>query len=126
MPIVEPEVLIANPDKADCEAILREALARRLDALPDDRQVVLKLTLPEQPDFYRTLVEHDRVDRVVALSGGYSRDEGCRRLEINHGVIASFSRALIGDLRLTMSDGAFDAALEAAITQIYRASVQKA
>jgi len=126
LPIVEPEVLIASPDKADCEATLQEALARRLDALPGDRQVVLKLTLPEQPDFYRAFLQHDRVARVVALSGGYSRDEACRRLEINHGVIASFSRALVGDLRLTMSDSAFDAVLEAAISQIYRASVLKA
>ena len=124
-PILEPEVLIASPDKADCEAALREALVRRLDALPADRRVVLKLTLPEQPDFYRELVEHDRVARVVALSGGYSRDVACGRLETNHGVIASFSRALVGDLRVTMSDSAFDAALESAISQIYKASVHK-
>jgi fructose-bisphosphate aldolase class I len=125
MPIVEPEVLIKCPDKAAAESMLRDALLRRLDTQPDDRQVILKLTLPETADLYAPLAAHDRVDRVVALSGGYSRDEACARLARNHRMIASFSRALIDDLRLEMTDAAFDAALRAAIEQIYAASVRK-
>lgn len=124
-PIVEPEVLIESPDKAAAEAMLRDALLRRLDALSSDRQLILKLTLPETADLYRPLAGHDRVVRLVALSGGYSRDEACARLARNHDMIASFSRALIGELRLGMTDAEFDAALQAAIAQIYAASVAK-
>jgi fructose-bisphosphate aldolase class I len=125
-PIVEPEVLIESPDKAAAEAMLRDALLRRLDALPSDCQLILKLTLPEMADLYRPLAAHDRVDRLLALSGGYSCEEACARLARNHQMIASFSRALIGELRLEMSDAAFDAALREAISQIYAASVEKA
>ncbi len=125
MPIIEPEVSIKSPDKAGAEAILLAELTRQLDALPDGRQVMLKLTLPEVPDFYSSLVSHKRVTRVVALSGGYTRTEACQRLASNHGIIASFSRALIGDLRHSMSDAEFDAALAKAIDEIYLASTKK-
>jgi fructose-bisphosphate aldolase class I len=125
-PILEPEVLIDSPDKAAAEAMLRDALLRALDALPDDRQVILKLTLPEQADLYEAVAAHDRVDRVVALSGGYSQDEACARLTRNRQMIASFSRALIGGLRVGMTDAEFDAVLAEAIARIYAASVDKA
>jgi fructose-bisphosphate aldolase class I len=124
-PILEPEVLIDSPQKAQAEAMLRDALLRRLDALPEDRQVILKLTLPEQAGFYGTVAAHDRVDRVVALSGGYTQDEACARLAGSPHMIASFSRALIGGLRVGMSDAEFDAALGEAIARIYDASVDK-
>ena len=87
---------------------------------------MLKVTIPEVPDFYKPLIEDDRVLRVVALSGGYSRDEACQRLAHNHRMIASFSRALIGDLRISMTDVEFDTALRKSIDMIYRASSQKA
>ncbi|HLZ66904.1 MAG TPA: fructose bisphosphate aldolase [Aliidongia sp.] len=125
MPIIEPEVLIKSPDKAGAEAILLAELTRKLDALPDGRRVMLKLTLPEVSDLYSALVKHERVARVVALSGGYTRADACRRLAANHGMIASFSRALIGDLRHSMNDHAFDATLAAAIDDIYRTSTMK-
>ncbi|WP_413197375.1 fructose bisphosphate aldolase [Pararobbsia alpina] len=125
MPILEPEVLITTQDKAGAEATLRTEIAKRLDALPAGRQVMLKLTIPEVPDFYRPLIEHPRVVRVVALSGGYSRTEACQKLTENHGMIASFSRALINDLKQQMSDAEFDATLGAAIDEIYAASTQK-
>ena len=126
MPIIEPEVLIRSPDKAAAEALLRDELSRHLDALPADRQVMLKLTLPETPDFYLPLTRHPRVARVVALSGGYPLAEACQRLAANHGVIASFSRALIGGLRHGMGDAEFDAALSGAISAISKASTVKA
>jgi fructose-bisphosphate aldolase class I len=126
MAILEPEVLIKSPDKAGAEAILLAELTRHLDALPAGRQVMLKLTIPDVPDLYAGLVGHARVTRVVALSGGYARHDACRRLAANHGMIASFSRALVEDLRHGMSDAAFDAALAAAIDEIYRASTIKA
>ena len=94
MPIIEPEISIKSPDKAGCEALLRDALLGRLDALPKGARVMLKLTLPETTDFYMPLIKHAGVARVVALSGGYTRAEACRRLAANHGMIASFSRAL--------------------------------
>jgi fructose-bisphosphate aldolase class I len=125
MPIIEPEVLIKSPDKAGAEALLRTELTRELDGLPDGRQVMLKLTIPETPDFYSVLISHTRVARVVALSGGYTRTEACQRLARNHGMIASFSRALIGDLRHSMSDAEFNATLAKAIDEIYRASTVK-
>ncbi len=124
-PILEPEVLIKSPEKPGAEAILREELARGLDELPVGRNVMLKLTIPDVPDFYLPLIEHSRVNRVVALSGGYSRSEACRRLAANHGMIASFSRALVEDLRYSMSETEFDAALAKAIDEIYQASVVK-
>ncbi len=126
MPIIEPEVLIKSPDKQGAEALLVEAITKRLDALPSGCKVMLKVTLPEVRDLYKPLIEDERVLRVVALSGGYSRDEACQRLAQNHGMIASFSRALIGDLRVSMSDTEFNAALEEAIDAIYRASSKKA
>ena len=125
LPIIEPEVSIESPDKPGAESILLEEIGRRLDALPEGRRVMLKLTIPDVPDIYAGLMEDPRVARVVALSGGYPRDEACRRLSANHGMIASFSRALIDDLRHDMSDAAFDAALAGAIDQIYRASTVK-
>jgi fructose-bisphosphate aldolase class I len=126
MPILEPEVLIKSPDKPGAEAILREELARGLDELPLARKVMLKLTIPDVPDYYSPLIEHPRVTRVVALSGGYSRKDACHRLAVNHGMIASFSRALMEDLRFPMSDTEFDASLAKAIDEIYQASVAKA
>ncbi|NKJ45925.1 fructose bisphosphate aldolase [Burkholderia sp. SG-MS1] len=125
MPILEPEVSIKSPDKAGAEATLRAELGKGLDALPQSSRVMLKLTLPETADFYRPLIEHPRVARVVALSGGYSRTDACARLASNHGMIASFSRALINDLKKPMSDSEFDAALEKAVEEIYQASVVK-
>ena len=126
MPIIEPEVSIKSPDKAGAEAILLAELARHLDALPDGHQVMLKLTIPDRPDFYAPLIGHGRVARVVALSGGYTRADACKRLAANHGMVASFSRALTEDLRHSMDDAAFDAALAAAIDEIYQASTKKA
>jgi fructose-bisphosphate aldolase, class I len=125
MPIIEPEVSIKSPDKAGAEAILLSELTKKLDALPDGRQVMLKLTIPDVPDFYSALVNHKRVARVVALSGGYTRVDACKRLAANHGVIASFSRALVEDLRYSMSDTMFNATLAKSIEEIYRASTAK-
>ncbi len=126
MPILEPEVSIKAPDKAAAEEILRDEIQQRLDALEGNGKVMLKLTIPTVSDLYAPLIRHPRVQRVVALSGGYSRHEACRLLATNHGMIASFSRALIGDLRSSMSGMAFDAALGEAIDEIYQASVHKA
>lgn len=125
MPIIEPEVSIKSPDKAGAEAILLAELTKKLDALPDGRQVMLKLTIPEVPDFYSPLTDHKHVARVVALSGGYTRTEACRRLAASHGMIASFSRALIEGLTHSMSDAEFNAALAASVDEIYRASTIK-
>jgi fructose-bisphosphate aldolase class I len=125
MPIIEPEVLIKSPDKPGAEAILLAELTKKLDALPSSRQVMLKLTIPDVPDLYAPLINHDRVMRVVALSGGYTRADACRRLSANHGMIASFSRALTEELKDSMSDAQFAAALAAAIDEIYRASTVK-
>jgi fructose-bisphosphate aldolase class I len=125
MPIIEPEVSIKSPDKRGAESLLLAELAQRLDDLPEGRQVMLKLTLPDVTDLYATLTRHPRVARVVALSGGYSREEACAKLAGNHGVIASFSRALTEGLTARMSDDAFDATLAAAIDEIYKASVDK-
>ena len=125
VPIVEPEVSIKSPDKAQCEALLLKSLLGALDALPADVRIMLKLTLPETADFYAPLVGHPKVIRVVALSGGYTRADACRRLALNPGVIASFSRALVEDLKKSMSDAEFDAALAAAIEEIFQASTAK-
>ena len=124
MPIIEPEVSIKAPDKGQAEAMLLAALTKHLDAMGDGK-VMLKLTIPDQADLYAPLVKHAHVERVVALSGGYKRDDACQRLAKNHGVIASFSRALIDDLKAGMSDAEFDAALAEAIGEIYYASVEK-
>jgi len=125
MPIIEPEVLIKSPDKAGAEAILLAELKRNLDTVPNGRQVMFKLTLPDVPDLYAPLVNDKRVARVVALSGGYTRADACKRLAANHGMIASFSRALAEDLRHSMSDAEFEATLAKSIDEIYRASTIK-
>ncbi len=125
MPILEPEVSIKSPDKAAAEAVLLAELAKGLGALPDDRRVMLKLTIPDVPDLYSELINHPRVVRVVALSGGYTRTDACTRLAANHGMIASFSRALVDDLRHSMSDATFDATLEKSVDEIYQASTVK-
>jgi fructose-bisphosphate aldolase class I len=125
MPIIEPEVSIKSPDKAGAEAILLAELKGKLDAVPEGRKVMLKLTIPDVPDLYAPLVNHKRVTRVVALSGGYTRADACKRLSANHGMIASFSRALAEDLRHSMSDAVFEATLAKSIDEIYRASTVK-
>jgi fructose-bisphosphate aldolase, class I len=125
MPILEPEVSIKAPDKAEAEAILRDEILRHLDAEPNAHKVMLKLTIPTEADLYKKLIDHPRVARVVALSGGYSRDEACRRLGRNHGMIASFSRALVEDITKQMSDAEFNAALARSIEEIYKASTVK-
>ena len=125
MPIIEPEISIKSPNKAGCEAILIDALLGRLDALPKEARVMLKLTLPETADFYMPLIKHAAVARVVALSGGYTRAEASRRLATNHGMIASFSRALTEGLTRSQSNAEFDVALAASIDEIYRASTVK-
>jgi len=124
MPILEPEVSIKSPDKAGAEAILRDEITRHLDAMTEG-QVMLKLTIPDKPDFYAPLISHKRVQRVVALSGGYSRAEADEKLSHNHGMIASFSRALVQDLKAQMSDAEFNAALAQAIDEIFKASTVK-
>ena len=123
VPIIEPEVDIKSPEKADAERLLKAALLAELAAQPADRPVMLKLTLPSTAGFYDELVAHPSVLRVVALSGGYSREEANRRLAENRGVIASFSRALTEGLSAQQSDEEFDAALDAAIQSIYDASI---
>jgi fructose-bisphosphate aldolase class I len=123
VPIIEPEVDIKSPQKAEAERLLKAALRTELDAQPPDRPVMLKLTLPSTADFYADLVAHPSVLRVAALSGGYSREEANRRLAENRGVIASFSRALTEGLSARQSDDDFDAMLDATIQSIYDASV---
>ena len=123
MPIIEPEVTISIADKAEAEKLLLAEIARRLDALPADKQVMLKLTLPEEPNLYKPLVDHPRVMRVVALSGGYSREEANTRLSQNTGMIASFSRALTEGLSAQQSDAEFNDMISGTIDSIYEASV---
>ena len=123
MPIIEPEVDIHCPDKAGAETLLLAALNEKLNTLPANHEVMLKLTLPEQDDFYAELNKHPRVLKVVALSGGYSRDAANERLNRNHGVIASFSRALVEGLSARQSDAEFDSILDSAIQSIYEASI---
>jgi fructose-bisphosphate aldolase class I len=122
VPILEPEVDIHSEQKAEAEELLRAAIGEHLDAVPADRQVMLKLSIPTEADFYREFVEHPKVLRVVALSGGYSRAEADERLALNHGVIASFSRALTEGLNVEQSDQEFDSVLDTAIGDIYTAS----
>ncbi len=122
VPIIEPEVDINSPSKAEAESILKTELLAELAAQPTDQPVMLKLTLPEVDDFYAELVAHPSVVRVVALSGGYTRDDANARLARNHGVIASFSRALTEGLSAQQSDAEFDAALDASIASIFAAS----
>jgi fructose-bisphosphate aldolase class I len=123
VPIIEPEVTISIADKAEAETLLRAAILAQLDALPADQEVMLKLTLPETANLYESLVNHPRVLRVVALSGGYSREEANARLAQNRGVIASFSRALTEGLSAQQSDAEFNATIAKSIDDIYRASI---
>jgi fructose-bisphosphate aldolase, class I len=123
MPIIEPEVSIKSPDKPTADRLLVAAIREKLDTLPDDRQVMLKLTLPDEDDLYTPLIEHPRVLRVVALSGGYSLDQSADILSRNHLLIASFSRALTEGLTVDQSEEEFDEKLKANIDEIYDASV---
>ena len=123
VPILEPEITISIPDKAEAEQLLLAALIKHLDALPADSHVMLKLTLPEVANTYAPIVAHPRVLRVVALSGGYSRDEAIARLAKNKGVIASFSRALTEGLSAQQSDADFNATIAATIDAVYQASI---
>ena len=122
MPIIEPEVSIKSPDKPKADGLLVAALHAKLDELPADRQVMLKLTLPDEDDLYASLIEHPRVLRVVALSGGYSLAESCAILARNHRLIASFSRALTEGLTANQTDTEFDEKLKSNIDEIYAAS----
>ncbi|MEI6401633.1 MAG: fructose bisphosphate aldolase [Actinomycetota bacterium] len=122
MPIIEPEVDINSTTKQEAEALLKSAIVAQLDQQPADQPVMLKLTLPSIDDFYLDLVQHPRVLRVVALSGGYSRDDANARLARNHGIIASFSRALTEGLSAQQSDDEFNATIDAAIASIFAAS----
>lgn len=123
MPILEPEIDIHAPDKAECERLLKDDLLEYLNGFDESRQVMLKLTPPEADDFYADVIAHPRVLRVVALSGGWGRDEACERLARHHGLIASFSRALLEGLRVDQTDDEFNALLAASIDQVYAASV---
>jgi fructose-bisphosphate aldolase class I len=123
MPIIEPEVDIHCPDKAAAEALLKESIHEKLNVLAADQIVMLKLTLPERDDFYAEFVKHPKVLKVVALSGGYSLEEGNNRLCRNHGVVASFSRALVESLSARQSDAEFDDRLDSVIQSIYEASI---
>ena len=125
MPMIEPEVNIKSATRAECDTILLEEILKNLDALPDGVQVMLKLSLPVVPGTFDPLVNHPKVLRVVALSGGYKRPEACVELAKNAGIIASFSRALLEDLRFQMSDDEFDAALAEAIDAIHHGSTVK-
>jgi fructose-bisphosphate aldolase class I len=123
VPIIEPEVDITSNEKQEAEALLRDGIATQLDALGDDELVMLKLSIPTVDDFYADLIAHPKVLRVVALSGGYPRDEANERLSRQHGMIASFSRALTESLSAGQSDAEFDAALSDTIDGIYAASI---
>lgn len=125
VPMLEPEINIKSPERAEADAILLEELVKALDAMPGTDKVMLKLSLPVKPGHFDALVDHPRVLRVVALSGGYKRPEACIELAKNRGIIASFSRALLEDLRHQMSDAEFDASLGGAIDEIYGASTSK-
>ena len=123
MPIIEPEVNIRSAERAEADSILLEEILSNLDALPEGQQVMLNLSIPENAGLFDPLVDHPKVLRVVALSGGFGRDEACAELAKNRGMIASFSRALLSDLRSQMSDEEFDRSLGTAIDQIHAASV---
>ena len=122
VPIVEPEVDIHCPEKAKAEELLKAAILEKLNQLPQGQMVMLKLTLPEQDNFYADFVKHPKVLRVVALSGGYSRDEANKRLRRNHGVVASFSRALAEGLSAQQTNAEFNAVLDKSIQSIFDAS----
>jgi fructose-bisphosphate aldolase class I len=123
MPIVEPEVSIKSPERDAADRILLAEILKQLDALPEGERVMLKLTIPAEAGLFQPLVDHPKVLRVVALSGGFSREEACRELAKNPGMIASFSRALLSDLRADQSDEEFDRTLGQAIDEIHAASV---
>jgi fructose-bisphosphate aldolase class I len=125
VPIIEPEVSIKSPDKAEAEELLKAGILEKLNKLAADELVFLKLTLPEKDGFYSEFVAHPNVIRVLALSGGYSREEANDRLRRNRGVIASFSRALLEGLSVAQSGSEFDAALDKAIGSIFEASTKK-
>jgi fructose-bisphosphate aldolase class I len=125
VPIIEPEVNIKSPERDAADRLLLKAILYELESIPDDQRVMLKLSIPAEPNLFQPLVEHPRVLRVVALSGGFSRDEACRELAKNPGMIASFSRALLSDLRHQQSDEEFDRTLGTAIDEIYEASTEK-
>ncbi|MET0362820.1 MAG: fructose bisphosphate aldolase [Sphingobium sp.] len=125
VPMIEPEINIKSPERAEADQILLEETLKALDSLPGDDKVMLKLSLPTKPGLFDPLVDHPRVLRVVALSGGFARPEACVELAKNRGIVASFSRALLNDLRFQMTDAEFDASLGEAIDDIYTASTQK-
>ena len=125
VPIIEPEVSIKSPERAAADEILRDELLRHLDRLGEGQEVMLKLSIPAKPGLFQPLIDHPRVLRVVALSGGFSRTDACTELAKNPGMIASFSRALLEDLRQDMSDEEFDRSLKSAIDEIYEASTEK-
>ena len=125
MPIVEPEVNIKSADRAESDDLLLTAILEELDEIPDGQQVMLKLSIPAEAGKFEPLVNHPKVLRVVALSGGFSREEACRELAKNPGMIASFSRALLSDLRAQQNDEEFDRTLGSAIDEIYQASTEK-
>jgi fructose-bisphosphate aldolase class I len=125
VPIIEPEVNIKSPERDAADRILLGEILRQLEGVPDGQRVMLKLSIPVEPDLFAPLVGHPKVLRVVALSGGFSRAEACRELARNPGMIASFSRALLSDLRHDQSDEEFDRTLGAAIDEIYEASTAK-
>ena len=125
VPIVEPEVSINSPERDSADRLLLKAILYELESIPNGQRVMLKLTIPAEPNLFQPLVEHPKVLRVVALSGGFSRAEACGELAKNPGMIASFSRALLSDLRNNMSDEQFDVALGTAIDEIYDASTEK-
>jgi fructose-bisphosphate aldolase class I len=122
-PIIEPEVNIKSADRANSDELLLAAILEELDEIADGERVMLKLSIPENAGLFQPLIDHPKVLRVVALSGGFSRDEACRELAKNPGMIASFSRALLSDLRHDQDDAQFDATLGRAIDEIYSASV---
>jgi fructose-bisphosphate aldolase class I len=125
VPMLEPEINIKSAERADCDAILLDEMVKALDVMPGSDKVMLKLSLPVKPGHFDALVDHPRVLRVVALSGGYNRPDACVELAKNRGIIASFSRALLEDLRHQMSDDEFNASLGGAIDDIFKASTQK-
>ena len=125
VPIIEPEVNIKSADRPESDNLLLSAILEELDEIPDGQRVMLKLSIPAKPGMFRPIVEHPKVLRVVALSGGFSRGEACRELAKNPGLIASFSRALLSDLRAQQSDEEFNRTLGTAIDEIYEASIEK-
>ena len=125
VPIIEPEVNIKSPERDAADRILLNEILRNLDAISDGQRVMLKLSIPAQPGLFQPLIDHPKVLRVVALSGGFSREDACRALAKNPGIIASFSRALLSDLRAQQSDEEFDRTLGTAIDEIYEASTEK-